>query len=158
MGMAAKRGRRRAATQAATGLAVFVMSVAVASCVLRVDWEGGALTAAISKGAVYLWWEPQGRGYDARGWVVSRSSGRPDWWPYWQSDRFGRYFGWLPLWLPGIACAACAGVLRVTQGRTQARGMCGRCGYNLTGNVSGVCPECGTPISRSGEARRNETT
>lgn len=23
---------------------------------------------------------------------------------------------------------------------------CGQCGYNLTGNVSGVCPECGTAI------------
>jgi len=25
-------------------------------------------------------------------------------------------------------------------------GLCVRCGYDLTGNVSGVCPECGTPI------------
>lgn len=24
------------------------------------------------------------------------------------------------------------------------RNHCGQCGYNLTGNVSGVCPECGT--------------
>ena len=24
--------------------------------------------------------------------------------------------------------------------------LCRKCGYNLTGNVSGVCPECGTPI------------
>lgn len=25
-------------------------------------------------------------------------------------------------------------------------GRCTKCGYNLTGNVSGVCPECGTPV------------
>jgi hypothetical protein len=25
---------------------------------------------------------------------------------------------------------------------------CRRCGYNLTGNISGVCPECGTPVLR----------
>jgi hypothetical protein len=25
-----------------------------------------------------------------------------------------------------------------------ARGMCRRCGYDLAGNVSGVCPECGS--------------
>ncbi len=25
-------------------------------------------------------------------------------------------------------------------------GHCQRCGYDLTGNVSGICPECGTPI------------
>lgn len=25
--------------------------------------------------------------------------------------------------------------------------ICHRCGYGLTGNVSGVCPECGTPVN-----------
>ena len=25
---------------------------------------------------------------------------------------------------------------------------CANCGYDLTGNVSGICPECGTPIER----------
>jgi hypothetical protein len=24
---------------------------------------------------------------------------------------------------------------------------CHRCGYDLTGNTSGTCPECGTPVS-----------
>lgn len=27
-------------------------------------------------------------------------------------------------------------------------GRCGRCGYDLTGNASGVCPECGTRVAR----------
>jgi lysylphosphatidylglycerol synthetase-like protein (DUF2156 family) len=26
---------------------------------------------------------------------------------------------------------------------------CTSCGYNLTGNVSGICPECGTPVAAS---------
>ena len=26
----------------------------------------------------------------------------------------------------------------------KAKGLCVACGYDLTGNVSGVCPECGT--------------
>ena len=29
-------------------------------------------------------------------------------------------------------------------------GECSRCGYNLTGNVSGVCPECGTSVPPTG--------
>ncbi len=29
-------------------------------------------------------------------------------------------------------------------------GVCRTCGYDLTGNVSGRCPECGTPIERGG--------
>lgn len=28
--------------------------------------------------------------------------------------------------------------------RRRKRGQCLRCGYNLTGNISGVCPECGS--------------
>jgi hypothetical protein len=30
---------------------------------------------------------------------------------------------------------------------TGVKGQCLACGYNLTGNVSGVCPECGTRIT-----------
>jgi hypothetical protein len=33
------------------------------------------------------------------------------------------------------------------------RGRCVSCGYNLTGNTSGVCPECGTTVPRKAEAR-----
>ncbi|MCC7291110.1 MAG: hypothetical protein IT449_03495 [Phycisphaerales bacterium] len=29
--------------------------------------------------------------------------------------------------------------------RRRARGLCTQCEYDLTGNVSGICPECGTP-------------
>lgn len=27
--------------------------------------------------------------------------------------------------------------------------ICRNCGYSLIGNISGVCPECGTPVSGS---------
>jgi len=30
-----------------------------------------------------------------------------------------------------------------------ARGLCRSCGYRLAGNVSGVCPECGTPVRQT---------
>lgn len=33
----------------------------------------------------------------------------------------------------------------VRRHRRRRKGLCIRCGYNLTGNVSGVCPECGEP-------------
>jgi hypothetical protein len=28
--------------------------------------------------------------------------------------------------------------------------LCVQCGYSLTGNTSGVCPECGTPVAKAG--------
>jgi hypothetical protein len=34
----------------------------------------------------------------------------------------------------------------------RAVGCCPSCGYNLTGNTSGVCPECGTAIPQKAEA------
>ena len=33
--------------------------------------------------------------------------------------------------------------------RRRRRGLCLRCGYDLTGNVSGACSECGWPVVRS---------
>ena len=42
------------------------------------------------------------------------------------------------------------GILRVIDYRRARRaetGFCVECGYNLTGNVSGGCPECGTEIT-----------
>ena len=36
-------------------------------------------------------------------------------------------------------------VERLVRGRSFPPGHCVQCGYSLTGNVSGVCPECGAP-------------
>lgn len=48
---------------------------------------------------------------------------------------------WLPAWLLGIVLWIQA------KRRAVQKGCCIVCGYNLTGNVSGRCPECGTPNS-----------
>jgi hypothetical protein len=34
-------------------------------------------------------------------------------------------------------------------------GLCYRCGYDLRGDVSGICPECGTPISTATDMERS---
>ena len=39
----------------------------------------------------------------------------------------------------------CGGILVVTRPRREP-GFCRSCAYDLTGNISGTCPECGTPI------------
>lgn len=50
----------------------------------------------------------------------------------------------VPLWLMFlITGVVAAGVLHRVCGRT-ADGCCGHCGYDLRGNQSGRCPECGT--------------
>ena len=48
--------------------------------------------------------------------------------------------------LAGLAAALPSAWLLRVRGRKAIRGVCSICSYNLTGNTSGVCPECGTPV------------
>lgn len=54
----------------------------------------------------------------------------------------------VPFWIPLIVIAVPTAYLW-WRDRRFPRGRCQRCGYDLTGNVSGRCPECGTPIARA---------
>ncbi len=53
-----------------------------------------------------------------------------------------------PVWALGMAvCSVFLMWLSRRWSRMPSGHFCRSCGYDLTGNVSGVCPECGTPIS-----------
>jgi hypothetical protein len=60
------------------------------------------------------------------------------------SIRFGTVYSvTIPaFWLLGVALMATGWAWR---GRIQRRGRCPECSYDLTGNTSRKCPECGTP-------------
>lgn len=62
-------------------------------------------------------------------WVPRSASAGPDWMMR------------IPFGLPLLLLAA---LLTVVWRHCRDRGGCVGCGYDLTGNVSGVCPECGT--------------
>ncbi len=49
------------------------------------------------------------------------------------------------LWITVLGSAALAAVA-LTRARVRGLNRCGHCGYDLTGNVSGRCPECGTDV------------
>jgi len=52
----------------------------------------------------------------------------------------------IPLWLPFIVAVIAAGIMW-HRARPKAPDHCGNCGYDLTGNVSRTCSECGTSVS-----------
>jgi hypothetical protein len=64
------------------------------------------------------------------------------------------YSGWgltVPLWailLPSLVLPA--RYLWLKRRRAPAAGLCRACRYDLRGNVSGVCPECGTSVGATG--------
>ncbi len=49
----------------------------------------------------------------------------------------------VPLWIPLAIIAIPTAVLFHRDRRRILPGHCRKCGYDLTGNVSGICPECG---------------
>ena len=78
----------------------------------------------------------------------------------WAPDGFAYYVGVLdgvtvvqiPLWII-VALFATYPFIVFIRGplrrwRRKKKGLCLKCGYDLTGNVSGVCPDCGTEIKQ----------
>ena len=58
----------------------------------------------------------------------------------------------IPYWMIAVGLAILPALWLAALCRRQARlaaGGCIACGYNLTGNTSGVCPECGMPVAQA---------
>ena len=53
---------------------------------------------------------------------------------------------YVPLWIPFFIIVIPT-VFAFPRARRSLPGHCQVCGYDLTGNVSGICPECGGKIS-----------
>ena len=49
----------------------------------------------------------------------------------------------IPLWMPFLVALMSTAIFWSLDCRRIPPGYCQTCGYNLTGNVSGRCPECG---------------
>jgi len=76
-----------------------------------------------------------------RGWWTIWSRESPKWRPVMQLG-----FILVPLWIPFLLFAIPTVYLWWIDRRRIPPGHCQKCGYNLTGNVSGVCPECGEKV------------
>lgn len=106
----------------------------------------------IRKGEAFLYWRD---GYlpptSQPGWTMSNQRGHdwpPRWYPRVERDSFlvARIKWIMPLWIPSALSGAIL-VWRVWGSRKRlGPGFCNQCGYNLTANISGRCPECGTVI------------
>jgi hypothetical protein len=68
---------------------------------------------------------------------------------YRQQRLMGEEFSWVSIPLLFLfAPLFIVTLLAWKKARKNCNGHCVKCRYDLTGNISGVCPECGTPIER----------
>ena len=137
-------------------------------------WTGALLTALLLCTWVYA--STHWTGVRYRNWlvwleggslVVMRVSGSPVGPPNWVNIRCpfemevfywksGRLLGktasaelHLPLWIPFVVVAAPTALLFwLDRCYRFPPGYCRNCGYDLTGNVSGRCPECGESVKQ----------
>jgi hypothetical protein len=58
---------------------------------------------------------------------------------------------WMPLLLLGGYTLVTLFRSRIRRYRRRTGGRCSECGYDLFGNESGVCPECGTACDAAGK-------
>lgn len=69
------------------------------------------------------------------------------WWVEVTKYDFGGWGLMVPLWIPFVLTAIPT-VVAWRRDRRPPPGHCQKCGYDLTGNESGVCPECGSECGR----------
>lgn len=129
--------------------------VGLFSCFLVLALWIASMVATLERTASRLQWFEFSGGVLDLSWMELGCAGEGDWSLNWSKNGFGFVlpgFSFffdsgsvtLPMWL--LLSTSIALTIRWWRRKPPA-GLCGRCGYNLTGNESRVCPECGTRIT-----------
>ena len=77
-----------------------------------------------------------------RGWIIAKSDIGLIWAPLWSSGTSG-FDICIPLWIIVTPCGAISGVLWLRKARSRPAWQCSKCGYDLRGISTDICPECG---------------
>jgi len=137
------RKRTRLFKWGGTILTVLLLTAWMVSIRLRVYLSIGATSLYLAGGAVGC--DPRHRDFETFKWFdFGWSMG----WEFMEELPLIRFSPQLavrvPLLIPFLIVAIATAYLW-ERDRRAPRGHCVACGYDLTGNTSGVCPECGAP-------------
>jgi hypothetical protein len=74
---------------------------------------------------------------------TEENANRLIWWPETNQHMWGVRYARLPIWIPLVVVGGLTAFLWRHRTRADLSGKYHTCGYDLTGNVTGRCPECG---------------
>ncbi|GMU81967.1 MAG: hypothetical protein AMXMBFR47_18380 [Planctomycetota bacterium] len=144
-----------------TGFAAMLLALGVVSMFFQLSVSVWKLNSTLGVGALSLAWPiaPHAPRAQSYGWLTPR-----DYWalaanmqkPGFSQRTLAPGLGYsridIPLWLP-LSLIAIPTLWLWRRDSTGVRpGCCRQCGYDLTGNVSGKCPECGASATPGGRA------
>lgn len=121
-------------------MCVVLVAAWIAELFWTVGYCDGSWGIGFQQGLIGCWTSSTVR---PREWVILEAWGSPQWWPQNLKISLGNYV-YIPIWM--FLLPALFATLWLWRLDRRPKAGCVHCGYNLTGNVSGVCPECGTAI------------
>ncbi len=158
-----QRRTRRVLKWAATAVCVLVFPAPLLTRHYVPVWRIEAFDCAVGlgQGGVVLFWATDpGYRFPGPGWFSMNASG-PEWFrDFWTARAQNLAWCWtpyisrgwpfgillVPSWVAAVLFGVPAAYLWWLDRRRIRPGHCQGCGYNLTGNVSGRCPECGEAV------------
>jgi hypothetical protein len=108
-------------------------------------WYGTGIRVGLEGGLVGADWWNVSRRYAEDGWelLTPRHHWMWHWVPEFGKSPYATGGLMVPPWMPFLASVVPTLILWWRDLRPPRAGLCSYCGYNLTGNLSGRCPECG---------------
>ena len=144
---------RRVLKWSGLAMSLVIVSLIIVSRYWVILWDYGSWEGGFGSGGMFVGlgsWSPEANlDWMANG--VFRPALSLYWGVDWRSDLGSEIGVFVPLWIPLVLVMLTTALIWRSDRRPRA-GHCERCGYNLTGNVSGICSECGTRIALDGPA------
>ena len=141
-------------------LTFFGGAVILATVPLKANVQGKNVVIVIWNASIGVWWFLDNRSYDFFCQVSLREAAwdyRASLWPFIEhgslvapSTRRPATVLYIPIWMFLVPSALASWYFYHRARRKRLIGCCKKCGYNLTGNTTGVCPECGATIPPAG--------
>jgi hypothetical protein len=123
-----------------------ILTVWVISAKTAIVYDFGACTVLVGGGMIKAGVGP-GRWFDNPG-IIKRVSWDFGWkWPFFGRLGPNHVAAEIPFWLITLIIVGPLILFSCRRPPILARNICRSCGYSLKGNMTGICPECGLPIS-----------